>query len=36
MPYVRQTFTDFDESDPLTAAKMIHIEDGIAGAHEVL
>lgn len=29
MAYERQTFIDFDENNPLRAANLIHIEDGI-------
>lgn len=32
--YQKQVFTDLDENDPLTAAKMDHIEDGIVALEE--
>lgn len=36
MSYIRQTFKDFDENNPLSAAHMKHIEDGIVAAHDGL
>ena len=36
MTYERQTFTDFDESNPLCAKHLNHIEDGIVALEEAL